>query len=66
MRVGVFGATGQVGRVMLKLLDERGFPVDELRAFSSARSAGSTVSFRGTDVTVIVELALGDLEVMAP
>ena len=52
MRVGVFGATGQVGRVMLKLLDERGFPVDELRAFSSARSAGSTVSFRGTDVTV--------------
>ncbi len=52
MRVGVFGATGQVGRVMLTLLAERDFPVDELRVFSSARSAGSTVSFKGRDYTV--------------
>ncbi|HEY3338403.1 MAG TPA: aspartate-semialdehyde dehydrogenase, partial [Propionicimonas sp.] len=40
MRVGVFGATGQVGGVMRTLLAERGFPVDEIRFFSSARSAG--------------------------
>jgi aspartate-semialdehyde dehydrogenase len=52
MRVGVFGATGQVGGVMLKVLEERAFPVDELRAFASARSAGSTVSFAGRDITV--------------
>ncbi len=52
MRVGVFGATGQVGRVMLRLLDERAFPVERLRVFSSARSAGSTVEFRGEAHTV--------------
>ncbi len=52
MRVGVFGATGQVGRVMLTLLAERNFPVDELRVFSSARSAGSTVTFKGQEYTL--------------
>jgi aspartate-semialdehyde dehydrogenase len=41
MRVGVFGATGQVGGVMRRLLAERNFPVDEVRYFASARSAGS-------------------------
>ncbi|MFL6206502.1 MAG: aspartate-semialdehyde dehydrogenase, partial [Acidimicrobiales bacterium] len=52
MRVGVFGATGQVGGVMLRILEERAFPVDELRVFASARSAGRTLSFAGRDVTV--------------
>src|SRR6187399_1428685 len=52
MRVGVFGATGQVGGVMLGLLEERDFPVDELRIFASARSAGRTITWRGTDLTV--------------
>jgi aspartate-semialdehyde dehydrogenase len=52
MRVGVFGATGQVGGVMLRVLEERSFPVDELRAFASARSAGRTLTFAGRDVTV--------------
>ncbi|MEO7130841.1 MAG: aspartate-semialdehyde dehydrogenase, partial [Dermatophilaceae bacterium] len=42
MRVGVFGATGQVGRVMRALLEERDFPLDEVRFFASARSAGTT------------------------
>ncbi|MCW2681066.1 MAG: asd [Frankiales bacterium] len=50
--VGVVGATGQVGAVMLRLLDERDVPLDELRLFASARSAGSTLSFRGRDITV--------------
>ena len=52
MRVGVFGATGQVGRVMRTLLAERGFPVDQIRFFSSARSAGQTLPWAGTEVVV--------------
>src|SRR6478672_3706850 len=52
MRVGVFGATGQVGSVMRALLDERGFPVEEMRYFASARSAGSTLPWKGEDITV--------------
>jgi len=52
LRVGVVGATGQVGGVMLRLLAERGFPVAGLRAFASARSAGSTVRFADRDLTV--------------
>jgi len=52
MRVGVFGATGQVGGVMLRVLEERSFPIDELRVFASARSAGRTLGFAGQDVTV--------------
>jgi aspartate-semialdehyde dehydrogenase len=52
MRVGIFGATGQVGGVMREVLAERGFPVDELRLFASERSAGSKVSWQGRDVVV--------------
>ncbi|WP_460705798.1 aspartate-semialdehyde dehydrogenase [Luteococcus sediminum] len=52
MRVGIFGATGQVGGVMMTLLEERDFPVDELRLFASARSAGKTITFKGQEITV--------------
>ncbi|MGZ4492848.1 MAG: aspartate-semialdehyde dehydrogenase [Nocardioidaceae bacterium] len=52
LRVGVVGATGQVGGVMRRLLAERGFPVSEIRFFASARSAGSTLPWAGTEVTV--------------
>jgi aspartate-semialdehyde dehydrogenase len=52
MRVGLFGATGQVGGVMLKTLTERSFPVDELRLFASSRSAGRTISWGGRELTV--------------
>jgi aspartate-semialdehyde dehydrogenase len=52
MRVGVFGATGQVGSVMRELLVERKFPVDEIRYFASARSAGTKLPFGDTDITV--------------
>ncbi|HEX7186872.1 MAG TPA: aspartate-semialdehyde dehydrogenase [Actinomycetes bacterium] len=52
LRVGVVGATGQVGTVMRRLLDERDFPVAEIRYFASARSAGTTLPWRGTDVVV--------------
>ena len=47
MRVGLFGATGQVGGVMLRILEERAFPLDELRLFASARSAGPHAHLRG-------------------
>ncbi|MTE12199.1 aspartate-semialdehyde dehydrogenase [Nocardia aurantiaca] len=52
VRVGVVGATGQVGAVMRKLLEERNFPADEVRFFASSRSAGKTLPFRGRDIVV--------------
>lgn len=52
MRVGVFGATGQVGGVMRTLLAERGFPVTELRFFASARSAGRTLTWQDREIVV--------------
>ncbi|MBM3729366.1 MAG: aspartate-semialdehyde dehydrogenase [Actinobacteria bacterium] len=52
MRVGVVGATGQVGGVMRALLAERNFPVTQIRYFASARSAGTTLEWKGTDITV--------------
>jgi aspartate-semialdehyde dehydrogenase len=52
MRVGVVGATGQVGTVMLSILAERRFPIDELRVFASARSVGRKIQFEGSEVAV--------------
>src|SRR5438477_6629761 len=52
MRVGVFGATGQVGGVMRTLLAERRFPATEVRFFASARSAGRRLPWAGTEVEV--------------
>ena len=59
LRVGVVGATGQVGAVMRRLLEERDFPVAEIRYFASARSAGGTLPWRGEDV-VIEDAATAD------
>ena len=50
--VAVVGATGQVGAVMRRLLDERDFPIHDIRFFASARSAGTTLPWRGTDIVV--------------
>jgi len=50
--LAVVGATGQVGAVVLRLLAERGLPLDGLRVFASARSAGSTLTVGGRDVVV--------------
>ena len=50
--VAVVGATGQVGAVMRRLLEERDFPVDRIRYFASSRSAGTTLPWKGTDVVV--------------
>ena len=51
-RVGVVGATGQVGAVMRKLLEERDFPVTEMRYFASSRSAGKTLPWRGEHIVI--------------
>jgi len=52
LRVGIVGATGQVGGVMRQILAERNFPLDELRFFASARSAGSTLPWGDGEITV--------------
>jgi len=52
MRVGVVGATGQVGSVMRTLLAERNFPISELRFFASARSAGTKLPWGDGEITV--------------
>ncbi|MCW2604389.1 MAG: aspartate-semialdehyde dehydrogenase [Pseudonocardiales bacterium] len=52
LRIGVVGATGQVGGVMRTLLAERGFPVAEMRYFASSRSAGTTLPWDGQDIVV--------------
>lgn len=52
VRIGVVGATGQVGQVMRTLLAELNFAADEIRFFASARSAGKTLEFRGQEIEV--------------
>jgi aspartate-semialdehyde dehydrogenase len=52
LSVAVVGATGAAGQTTLKILEERKFPVRELRAFASERSIGKTVTFRGEAVTI--------------
>ncbi|WP_078290068.1 aspartate-semialdehyde dehydrogenase [Mycobacterium sp. D16R24] len=50
--IGVVGATGQVGAVMRKLLEERDFPASSVRFFASARSEGKKLTFRGREIEV--------------
>jgi aspartate-semialdehyde dehydrogenase len=50
--VAVVGATGAVGHEMISILEQRDFPVNELRLLASERSAGEKMSFRRHNVTV--------------
>ena len=52
-KVGILGATGAVGREMMKILEERRFPVSELRPIASERSAGTKLPFNGGEVAVV-------------
>ena len=52
VNVAVVGATGAVGETMLRILEERDFPVDQLFPLASERSAGSAVLYRGRRMTV--------------
>lgn len=66
--VAVVGATGQVGRVMRDILEERDFPCDRVRFFASPRSAGTTLEFRGQDIEVedltqVTEESVADVDI---
>jgi aspartate-semialdehyde dehydrogenase len=52
LHVGIVGATGQVGTVMRRLLEERDFPIASIRFFATSRSAGTTLPFKGGSVLV--------------
>ena len=52
MHLGVVGATGQVGQVVLRLVEQRGVQLDSIRLFASSRSAGQTVTVAGAGVVV--------------
>ena len=51
-KVAVAGATGAVGNLMIKVLEERGFPVSSLKLLASVRSVGKTLPFRGVEIPV--------------
>jgi len=51
-RVAILGATGMVGSTLLRVLEERAFPLDELRLLASERSAGTVVPYAGQDLAV--------------
>ncbi|MEX3516952.1 aspartate-semialdehyde dehydrogenase [Corynebacterium camporealensis] len=66
--IAVVGATGQVGRVMRSILEERNFPADKVRFFASPRSAGSELEFRGDkivveDLTQVTEDSVADVDI---
>ncbi len=63
MKLAIVGVTGMVGREMLKVLDERDFQFDELIPVASAKSAGSTIEYRGKAYTVVT---IPDAIAMAP
>ncbi|MDR3450678.1 MAG: aspartate-semialdehyde dehydrogenase [Alphaproteobacteria bacterium] len=60
--VAVVGATGNVGREMLQILAERNFPVGDIHALASGRSAGSEISFGEDDVITVKDLATFDFK----
>ena len=53
MKIAVVGATGMVGTIMMKLLEERNFPVSELIPVASERSVGKIVTFKGKDYKIV-------------
>ena len=52
MKIAIVGTSGAVGQELLRVLEERNFPLDELHLFGSARSAGTTYTFKGKQITV--------------
>ncbi|MDD7915284.1 aspartate-semialdehyde dehydrogenase [Polaribacter ponticola] len=63
MKIAVVGATGMVGTVMLKVLEERNLPITEFIPVASARSAGKKLSYKGKEYTIVT---LEDAVKMAP
>ena len=52
MKVGILGATGAVGKEMLKVMEEKNLPIDELRLFASSRSAGKVMKFHDREIVI--------------
>jgi len=63
MRLAIVGATGMVGQVVLEVLEERQFPIDELFLVASERSVGKKITFRNQEIAVI---GLADAVALAP
>jgi len=53
MKIAVVGATGMVGNIMIKLLEERNFPISELLVVASEKSIGKEISFKGNSIKII-------------
>ena len=53
MKIAVVGATGMVGQVMLKVLEERNFPVTELIPVASEKSVGKKIGFKGNEYSIV-------------
>ena len=53
MKIAVVGATGMVGQIMLKVLEERDFPVKEIIPVASEKSVGKKISFKGKEYSVV-------------
>ena len=62
MKVAVVGATGMVGQVMLKVLEERNFPVTELIPVASEKSVGKKISFKGKEFGIVSMQTAVDLK----
>jgi len=65
-KVAILGATGLVGQKMLKILEERNFPIESIKLTASARSVGKKIKFRGEELTVIEATpdAFNDVEIV--
>lgn len=66
MKIGIVGATGQVGGVMRGILEQREFPAEEVRFLASSRSAGTTLPWRGGEITVedVATADVSDLDIV--
>ena len=73
--VAILGATGAVGQEMMKVLEERDFPIAQLKLLASSRSAGKTMMFKGQPLTIEaasedsfegMDIVLGAAETISP
>ena len=61
MKIALVGATGMVGQIMLKVLEERDFPISKLIPVASERSFGKTVNFKGVEYNIVsIESAINE------
>ena len=61
MHIGIIGASGEVGRMMIRILEEKKIKIDKISLFSSSKSAGKKVQFNGNEF-IIKELSENDMK----